>query len=325
MEMSDKTNNKELSNNLSEYSNDFVELYKKQPLWIVRWGIFFTTIAIVILLIFSYYIKYPETINTNIIITSNKYTENKNALENGVISDIFIRDGDTVHKDEVLVVFKTDANYTDVLWLNKELKEKTNHISLGEIIKKRKINVGNSINKKLQAFIIVINEKGSKNQISFAFKELKQSIDTWIRDNLIVSNFYGRANYLTILYNGKKVIKGEELVRINSIESTVPTGSILLPARDISKITNNQKVLIKLDNYPFEEYGIIEGSINKISSTSNNDGYYFVSISLPRNLISSNKKQIPFDKDLVGNADIILSNKSIMTRFIQQVLKIKQK
>ena len=324
MEKSDKTQNQELSNNLSEYSADFVELYKKQPLWIVRWGIFFTAIAIVMLLIFSYYIKYPETINTNIIITSIKYSEDKSASKSGQISDIIIKDGDLVHKNEVLLVLKTDANYTDVLWLNKELinKKKEYHL-LGQIIEKKHINVGNLIQGNLNALLEIINNKESEDNVSAALEKLKQSINDWINHNLIISNFEGKANYLTLLHKDKKVNEGEELIKINSLELNKPAGSILIPAKDISKITNNQRVLIKLDNYSYEEYGIIEGSINKIASSPNKDGYYFVSISLPHNLITSNKKNIPFNRDLIGNAEIILSDKSIMARFIQQVLKIK--
>ena len=92
-----------------------------------------------------------------------------------------------------------------------------------------------------------------------------------------------------------------------------------MSAREISKVIKNQKVLIKLDNYSYDKYGIIEGFINKISSSPNKEGYYYISISLPKQLITSSKKEIPVDRDLVGSAEIIINNKSILTRFIQQI------
>lgn len=320
--MGDKTKNKnkELSNNLSEYSNDFVELYKKQPLWIVRWGIFFTAIAIILLLIFSYYIKYPETINTSVVITSTSHSENIMTLKNGQISDILIKDGDLVHKNEAILVLRTDVNYKDILWLSKELEAKSNDPQLlKQNLEKKHLNVGYIIQIKLEDFFRLVNNKASIDKTEESLTNLRLVINEWVQKNIIISTFDGKANFLTLLYNGKNVKDGEELIKISSLDKVEPTGSILVSAREISKVIKNQKVLIKLENYSYDEYGIIEGLINKISSSPNKDGYYHVSIDLPNHLVTSSNKEIPFDRDLVGSAEIIISNKSILTRFIQQI------
>ena len=219
--MSDKTKNKnnELSNNLSEYSNDFVELYKKQPLWIVRWGIFFTAIAIILLLVFSYYIKYPETINTSAVITSTRHSESMMAVKNGQISEILIKDGDLVHKNEVILVLKTDVNYKDVLWLNKELEAKSNDLQLlNQSLEKIRPNVGSIIQIKIDDFFKLFNDKASIDKTEESLTTLRLIINEWIQKNIIFSPFDGKVNFLTLLYNGKNVKDGEELIKISSVD-----------------------------------------------------------------------------------------------------------
>lgn len=318
--MSDKNKNNELSNNLSEYSNDFVELYKKQPLWIVRWGIFFTAIALVILLVFSYYIKYPETIKSNIVITSTRYSESIKTLKNGQILDVLVEDGDLVQKNEAILVLKTDANYEDILWLSKELEIRNNNFQLlKQNFEKKKPNVGHVIAVKLQDFFELVNSSAPNNKIKTAYTNLTYFVKDWIKKNMIISPFEGKVNFLTLLHADRNVKSGEELIKIGSLGKIEPTGNVLIPAREISKVIKNQKVLMKLDNYSYDKYGIVEGLIYKISSSPNKEGYYYVTVSLPHHLTTSSKKKIPIDRDLVGSAEIIISNKSILIRFIQQI------
>ena len=46
------------------------------------------------------------------------------------------------------------------------------------------------------------------------------------------------------------------------------------------KIKNNQKVLIKLDNFPYQEYGMLEGKIQSMSTVTDKEGNYFIEIQL---------------------------------------------
>jgi HlyD family secretion protein len=51
-------------------------------------------------------------------------------------------------------------------------------------------------------------------------------------------------------------------------------GKMILPQDNMGKIKERQQVLIKLKAYPFEEYGMIRGTIKNIVETPNRDGVF---------------------------------------------------
>ena len=95
-----------------------------------------------------------------------------------------------------------------------------------------------------------------------------------------------------------------------------------VPSINSGKIKSGQKVLIKLDNYRYQEYGIVEGKVVNISLTPDDEGNYYVDIVLPKGLKTSYNKTLPFDKELKGNADIVTQDLRLIERFFYQIRKL---
>ena len=74
----------------------------------------------------------------------------------------------------------------------------------------------------------------------------------------------------------------------------------MVPAVNSGKIAKGEKVLIKLDNYRYQEYGIVEGRVQNISFTPDDKGNYYVDVTLPEGLKTSYHKTLPFDTELKG-------------------------
>ena len=55
-------------------------------------------------------------------------------------------------------------------------------------------------------------------------------------------------------------------------------------AQNQGKIKINQKVLIKLDNYKYQEYGIVQGKIKSIALVQDKDSKYYIEVALPNGL-----------------------------------------
>ena len=99
---------------------------------------------------------------------------------------------------------------------------------------------------------------------------------------------------------------------------------MFVAATNSGKIARGEKVLIKLDNYRYQEYGIIEGRVQNISFTPDEKGNYYVDVVLPRGLKTSYQKTLPFDKELKGNAEIVTQDLRLIERFFYQIRKLSR-
>ena len=92
--------------------------------------------------------------------------------------------------------------------------------------------------------------------------------------------------------------------------------------RNSGKVKKGQKVIIKLENYPSEEWGSLEGSIESISEVpkQGEENQYTVYIGVS-SLSTSYGKQVEFKQEMQGTAEIILEELSILQRIFYQVRK----
>ena len=79
-----------------------------------------------------------------------------------------------------------------------------------------------------------------------------------------------------------------------------------------------QTVNIRLANYPDREFGMIKGSIRVISLTPDKEGNLLINVSLPQGLETSYKKQISFQQEMSGTADIITEDLRLIERLLYQ-------
>jgi HlyD family secretion protein len=102
-------------------------------------------------------------------------------------------------------------------------------------------------------------------------------------------------------------------------------GKAQLPIARSGKVKTGQKVNIRLENFPDNEFGILRGIVRNISLVPSQTGqtaYYTVEISLPEGLLTTYKKELPYLQNMQGQADIITEDISLLERFILPVKKI---
>ncbi len=89
-------------------------------------------------------------------------------------------------------------------------------------------------------------------------------------------------------------------------------------ALNSGKIKISQKVNIKLQNYPETEFGMLTGRVATISLTPDKEDLYLVDVSLPAKLITSYHKEIEFQQEKRGTAEIITEDLRLLERFFYQ-------
>jgi HlyD family secretion protein len=162
------------------------------------------------------------------------------------------------------------------------------------------------------------NEKTEKS--GFNFVELREEvqrlqgyIDGWKQSHLITSPVDGLVAFNGLVKENQFVESGQTLLRIIPEKDKEWIGRVELPTLGSGKVEVGQRVVIKFDNYPFEEYGVVEGIVRRKSVLPSGDRYN-LEVEFPKGLLTSYKKQvIPYKPEMEGRAEIITDNKRFLT------------
>ena len=107
-------------------SEEVQEILTEAPNWMIRWGSALILALIVLLLVISWFIKYPDIIPSQAIITTQVPPQKERARSTGRFSAILVEDNQKVTKGQALAVIENTANYEHIY----KLKETIDTISL---------------------------------------------------------------------------------------------------------------------------------------------------------------------------------------------------
>ena len=425
---------KDILDNIELRSESVQDILTQPPHWMIRWGNTVIFIILLLILVMSYIIKYPEFVPASVIITSENPPEKLEARTNSKIEKILFKDHQKVKAGQVMMVLQSTANYHDILELKdivdslstNQLQsfplQKVSTFKLGEIQsdynsfakafqderlftrlqpyapenlaanqslseyrgrianlqQQRSIEVAKYeltkknfqrsqelFNQGVIAAVELENEKikflqaeqnlkninislsqmqeaisglnktksgasinTEKDKINYSsqtlqlYEQLRKSLRQWEQSYLFISSTNGVVSFQQFWGENQFVKQGDVVMSILPENTESLIGRMQIPSANSGKVQTGQKVLIKLDNYRFQEYGIIEGKVQNISLTPDENGNYYVDVILPKGLKTSYNKTLPFDKELKGNGEIVTEDLRLIERFFFQIRKL---
>lgn len=416
---------------LSEEVNDIITA---SPSWILRRGISVYALVIILIIILSAFISYPDVIKAQLKISTVSVPKSVVAKNSGRLVKILVKENESVKKGQILAYLESTANPNDVLKLIKYIKAMLPKFSNADSVVpdvsfvKEHLNLGElqvsyqTFYESYQKFNSAINDGFYLKSQSFLFKDLKlieQQADQLkkqkqllIKDALLTnadyamhkklldsaaetpsefrqteSKYYSMQSRLLQLnsdiislnvqyLNKKKEIEASKdevfltkqaffqsmnsllsqaenweseytlrapgagqilfMGNIQENESIIANQTIFylkegdkqyiglmdVPQFNMGKVHMNQEVLVKLNGYPFEEYGVIKGRIVSISDLPYNGSTYLskVSLEVPHSY-NSNQKSIVLKNGMLADAEIITKESSLLERFIAKLIK----
>lgn len=134
---------------------------------------------------------------------------------------------------------------------------------------------------------------------------------------LITITFF--ISYPDIIAVNAKIFSIQRIPPVNSIISTDSNyyAEVYISKSNINKVEPGQKVLLKLQPYPFEEYGVIEGTLGFISKIADDSGY-LAKVILPNGLRTNHDKQIQYSDGLLAQGEIITADVKLSDRLLNQ-------
>jgi multidrug efflux pump subunit AcrA (membrane-fusion protein) len=157
-----------------------------------------------------------------------------------------------------------------------------------------------------------------RRNVILSFNQLKKSITEWELTYVLRSSISGKVSFMKIWVENQTINTGEETFVILPQTKSDFLGKIKAPALNSGKIKTGQEVNIRLANYPDREFGIIRGKIKSISLTPDKENNLLIDVTLPNGLETSYKKEIVFQQEMSGTADIITEDLRLIERLLYQ-------
>lgn len=348
-------NEEEIENTIR--SDEVEEIMENMPQRLIKWGSGAVVFLILILIGLSAIIQYPDTINGAALLTTKKPPIGIASKNTGIIEKIFVTDKAEVKAESILAVLKSRTDYNTVLWMDSLIFSSkvagttsqgksifdsipTNIMDYGFwIAHQNKFNQLGDITFTFSSFLSSLRDFDAANTKNISIEtalqgnaekkicdkaweaimqleRVKAAILLWKERYLLTSPTDGKVSFQTPRIENQELKTGEEFCKIISTDKEIIC-KILIPIEGSAKVAPGQKVRIVLASYPENEFGFLEGEVQKISSiplTTENSDNFVVTVHVQQPLISSIKKEIHYLPEMQASAEIITEKKTILTR-----------
>ena len=130
----------------------------------------------------------------------------------------------------------------------------------------------------------------------------------------------GKLTYAEILHENQPVFAKQVMFHVNETSKDF-FGELIIPQGSMSKIKEGQQVMIKLSSYPYEEYGMLHGTIKYITDGTFKDGGYLAEVDFKTQNITDMHKPLELKPGMQAEADIITKNSSLFKRLAGNIIK----
>jgi multidrug efflux pump subunit AcrA (membrane-fusion protein) len=215
--------------------------------------------------------------------------------------------------------------------LNKKGLISTNELRLAEskvITKKQQIDQiistfnTNQLQKNQKRQEILSVRKGKVEQNS-AFKQeinrLLQAIENWEKIHYLVASTDGKLIYLKNIQANQQLKNGENLFYILP-NSAKAYGEMYVGQYNIGKIKVGQRVILKFDGYPYQEFGTMDAKIETISDIPI-DSVYKIKVSLPNNELKTFNKNVKIKVGMTASGEIVTEDLRLIEKLFYEIRK----
>ena len=425
------------------HSDEAQAIMGHAPAWVVRWGVMVVFCIFTGILLGCYFIKYPDTVEAPVVITTLNPPADLYARYDGLIDTLFVSDGEQVEQGTLVAVLRSAADRRDVQRVEAELTRMAgvpvaelsaaawlgNDYRLGELqasfsefqskcrdyrhylatdnIARKKQLLAEQIaknreyyaNLKRQHALLVkdldygrrtlerdslllseavissadfeataqnyISKQNAKagfdatltstelqiiqseqqiveltiqqeNDIAEYERALQQShqqllaqIAQWRQQYVLEAPAAGRVSLVNYWSENQHVKVGDKLASIVPDKKTEVIGRMQVPTAGFGKVQVGQQVNVKLNGYPYMEFGVLRGTIRSLSAVPEQvqtqqgvSAVYIAEVIFPEGMTTSYRRELPLIQQMDGTGEIITEDMRLISRFIQPIVSL---
>lgn len=267
---------------------------------------------------------YPQKIESQKEqLSTQKEYFNRFIKQEAVVSEQFLTSKSIFNRDSILMSKNVISENEYEISKNSFLNSKQSYLSFNASLKQSELQLIQS-----EASLLDLRQQATelerKYQLSLynATEGLNAQIKAWERDYLLVSPIAGRVNHMGIWSENQNVNVGETVFTIVPTHQDTPKGKALLPVQGAGKVKVGQRVNVRINNFPDQEFGYLIGKVESISGIPTAESLYVVEVSFPNGMRTNYEKELPITQQMLGSADIITEDLRLMERFFMPIKKI---
>jgi HlyD family secretion protein len=151
------------------------------------------------------------------------------------------------------------------------------------------------------------------DQILHTYDNLTAQIDIWEQNYLLKSPIAGSVSFNRFWSANQNVKQGEKVFTVLPSDSTRIIVRVDLGMNRSGKVKLGQRVNIKLNSYPYMEFGMLQGHIRSMSEVPDGDNYS-LEVELSNGLITNYGRKLKFAQKIEGVAEIITEDQRLLQR-----------
>lgn len=159
-----------------------------------------------------------------------------------------------------------------------------------------------------------------KSKYIQALNSLISEMEKWQNQYVMVAQQAGTVAFAGFIQQNQHVTAGQEVFYVNPQNSGF-FGEVTIPQYNMGKVQQGQEVLVKLNSYPFEEFGILRGNVQQVSHVATQDSIFLSKVTLDPGTL---KQNIQLKTGLLGTAEIITEDASLLSRLYRNITKLIQ-
>ncbi len=186
------------------------------------------------------------------------------------------------------------------------------------------INNENSKHEKEKEIAQLENDIAQqKNIFVQALNTLKAQLDDWKSKFILVAPVAGKVSFSSFLQENSQVKIGQTVCFVNP-ENTQYYARVFIPQTNFGKIKIGKEVLLKLNAYPYREFGIIKAKLDFVSEIPTDSGF-IAKVVLPNGLVTNYKKRLHYTEGLSAQAEIITVDLQLSDRLFNELKSVFKK
>ncbi|RSK43178.1 HlyD family secretion protein [Hymenobacter rigui] len=156
-----------------------------------------------------------------------------------------------------------------------------------------------------------------RDQFLQALTTLQSATAQWERTFLLRSPIAGRVYFPLPLQDNQQVAAGQDLFYV-APGNTAYAGQMRIPQQSAGKVRVGQTVLIRFNGYPYQEFGLVRGTIQAVAQVPLQDGFV-AQVRLPRELVTTRGQKLPYRVGMTASAEIITREQRLLQRLFQPI------